>query len=84
MTTFILQLVTALGHMVMIWNTSSVKYNRLLNPIIIFGPFLVTQWICLRIGVLDGYFVPNGLQDNDILKGYFVNLKYINMLGIVP
>lgn len=55
-----------------------------MNPIIVFCPFLITQWINLRIGVLDDYFVPNGLQSNEVLKNYFLNLKYIDILGTAP
>lgn len=84
MTTFLLQLLILVLHFIMIWKTSQIPYNKLINPIIIFCPFLITQWINLRIGLIRGYFLPNGYQDNYVLRDYFVNLEYVNMLGTVP
>ena len=69
----------------MIGCTSGVKYNKLINPIIIFGPLLVAQWIVIRIGVINDYFAPNALHDNDnIILSYFQNGSYIGIFGIVP
>lgn len=71
----------------MIGLTYRIKYNKILNPIIIFGPLLIAQWIVLRIGVIQGYFYPNLLQDSasgNIIRGYFTSGQYINVFGIVP
>lgn len=84
MTTYILQLAVVVVHWIALWRTHLVPYNKLVNPIIIFCPLLVTQWIVLRIGVVTGFFVPNALQGNQVIKGYFTDLKYTEMLGIVP
>lgn len=51
------------------------------------APFLIVQYIIIRIGVLAGYFYPNALQDatyGNIIQQYFSNIKYINIFGIVP
>lgn len=84
MTTFLFQLVVLFGHLIMIWQTHRVTYNKLINPIILFCPFLITEWVNLRVGLIKGYFLPNGVQDNYILRDYFINLSYINMIGIIP
>lgn len=84
MTTFILQLALVLAQWGMIWQSHHVTYNKLINPIIIFCPFLITQWIVIRIGPLTGYFMPNALQNGDIIKTYFTNAQYVNFLGTVP
>jgi hypothetical protein len=68
---------------------SNVKYNKLLNPIVLFGPLLLIQWIILRVGVMDGYFTPNALHDTDsTILGYFTTgdaaVNYVNILGIIP
>ena len=64
----------------------SVKYNKIVNPIIFFAPLLLAQWIIIRIGVLDNYFTPNALQDDDsIILNYFSSAaNYIGVLGIIP
>jgi hypothetical protein len=85
--TAVLQLAAVLGICLMIGLTYRIKYNKVLNPIIIFGPLLIAQWIVLRIGVIQGYFYPNLLQDSasgNIIRGYFTSGQYINVFGIVP
>ena len=84
MTTFLFQLIVMFGQLIMIWKTHLISYNKLVNPIILFCPFLITEWVNLRIGLIKGYFLPNGVQDNYVLRDYFLNLSYINMIGIVP
>lgn len=82
-----LQLGVVLIHCIFIGLTYRISYNKLLNPIVIFVPFLIVQWIILRVGVLTGYFYPNALQDatyGNIIKNYFYNAKYINIFGIIP
>ena len=83
-----LQYASVLGFCVFIGFTYKIKYNKLLNPISIFGPMLILQWIILRIGVIDGYFYPSALQDsthgNNAIKNYFLNGNYINIFGIIP
>lgn len=80
-----MQAAATIGHAIMIGFTYRVKYNKLLNPIFIFGTLLLVQWVIIRIGVLDGYFAPNALQDsNNIILGFFIDISYINILGIVP
>lgn len=72
---------------IMIGATHLVKYNKLVNPIVIFGPMLIVQYIIMRIGVVNGYFYPNALQDSlhgAIIKGYFLTGKYVNIFGIIP
>lgn len=84
MTTFIFQLAVVLAQWFMIYLSHHVTYNKLVNPIIIFCPFLITQWIVVRIGPLNGYFMPNALQDGSVIKSYFTSAQYINFLGTVP
>ena len=84
MTTFILQIVVVLAQWIMIWRSHQVSYNKLINPFVLFAPFLITQWIIIRIGVLDNYFAPNAIHDNTIIKNYFINGQYINILGTIP
>ncbi len=87
MTTIALQLGIVLIHCFFIGFTYRISYNKILNPIVIFGPFLIVQWIVQRIGVIDGYFYPSALQDvshNNIILNYFINGKYINIFGIIP
>ena len=84
MTTFILQIVVTFAHWIMILKTHQVPYNKLINPIILFCPFLIVQWIIIRIGVVNNYFLPNGLQNNEVLKNYFINLNYVNFIGTIP
>lgn len=82
-----LQLGIVLIHCFFIGFTYRISYNKVLNPIAIFGPFLIAQWVVLRIGVIDGYFYPNALQDashGNIIFNYFFNAKYINIFGIIP
>ena len=69
----------------MIGCSKGIKYSKIVNPIIFFGAFLVTQWVILRIGVISGYFGPNALNDtNNIILNYFLTGKYIGIFGIVP
>ena len=85
LTTICLQLAVTIGQAIMIGFTYRIKYNKLLNPILIFGPLLLIQWIIIRIGVLSNYFYPNALQDtNGIIVGFFTNFEYVNILGMVP
>ena len=80
-----MQAAATIGHAIMIGFTYRVKYNKLLNPIFIFGTLLLVQWIIIRIGVLDGYFAPNAIQDsNNIILGFFIDISYVNILGIIP
>lgn len=82
---FAAQLAITIGHAIMIGFTSQIKYNKLLNPILIFGSLLVTQWIIIRIGVITDYFYPNALQDtNGTILGFITKIEYINILGIIP
>lgn len=86
-TTAALQLAIVVIHCVLINYTHKIKYNKLVNPIVLLGPALIVQYIIIRIGALSGYFYPNALQDStygDIIKNYFYNIKYINIFGIVP
>ena len=64
----------------------NVKYNKIINPIIFFAPLLLAQWIIIRIGVLNEYFAPNALNDNDnIILNYFSSAaNYIGVLGTIP
>lgn len=83
--TIALQFGAVLGSAIMIGCTKGVKYNKLVNPIIIFGPMLVAQWIIIRIGVLNGYFAPNALNDDsNIILNYFLTGGYIGIFGTVP
>lgn len=84
MTSFILQILITLVQGIMIWRTHQISYNKLINPIILICPFLIVQWIIIRIGVVNDYFKPNGLQNNEVIKNYFINGSYINFLGTVP
>ena len=81
---FILQVVVLFGHAIMIGCTSRVTYNKLINPIMLFGPLLAVQWIIMRVGPINNHFYPNILQDRVIIRGYFTELDYINILGTVP
>lgn len=41
----------------------------------------------MRVGVIDGYFYPNAIQDaahGSIIKSYFSSGKYVNIFGIIP
>lgn len=80
-----LQLAVTLGQAIMIGFTYRIKYNKLLNPIFIFAPLLVAQWVIIRIGVIPEYFYPNALDDrNGTIMGFLTNIEYINILGIIP
>ena len=68
---FIIQLVIVLLQAIMIGFTHKVKYNKLVNPILIFVPLLIAQWVILRVGVADGYYYPSMLQDGEEIRGYF-------------
>ena len=86
-TTVSLQLAVVVIHCLLINFTHKIKYNKLVNPIVMLAPFLIVQYIIIRIGVLAGYFYPNALQDatyGNIIQQYFSNIKYINIFGIVP
>lgn len=55
----------------------------------LFVPFLIVQYLIFRIGVIDGYFYPNAIQDaktGNIIKSYFMggSSAYVNVLGIIP
>jgi hypothetical protein len=47
-----------------------IKYNKLINPIVIFGPFVIVQWIVFRIGAINGYFYPNAIQQGSVILAY--------------
>ena len=80
-----LQLGATLGHALMIGFTYRVKYNKVLNPILLFAPLVVIQWVIIRVGVINGYFYPNALQDeNGVILGFFTSFSYINIFGMVP
>ena len=83
-TTFCLQIVVVLAHIIMIGCTKKVKYNKIINPILLFCPLIITQWVIMRVGPVDGYFYPNMLQDGSVIRGYFTNFNYVNVLGIIP
>lgn len=71
----------------MIGCTYRIKYNKIINPIIFFGPFVIIQYIIHRIGGLNGYFYPNALQDashGGIIKNYFLTGQYVGVFGIIP
>lgn len=79
-----LQFVVAFLSALMIGYTHRVKYNKLINPIMLFGPLIATQWVIMRVGPINGYFYPNIIQDGQIIRGYFASLDYLNVLGIIP
>lgn len=85
MTSFLLAFVVLVIFLIMLVLTKKIKYNKLLNPIVIFGPLLIVLWVICRIGVVTGYFFPSALQDqNGIILKYFTSGDYIGILGTVP
>lgn len=62
MTTFALQVAVVILHAMMIGFTHRVKYNKIVNPYILFIPLLIVQWVVLRVGVINTYFSPNALD----------------------
>ena len=84
-TTISLQFAVILFSAIMIGCSKGIKYSKLVNPIVFFGPLLVTQWVVLRVGVISGHFGPNALSDpNNIILNYFTNGTYIGIFGIIP
>lgn len=84
LTTVSLQLGIVLIQSMFIRLTLKIKYNKLLNPIVIFAPFVIVQWIICRIGAINEYFYPNLLQQGSIILNYFIKGEYINVLGFIP
>ena len=82
--TLTLQFIILLMECFMIGFTAKIKYNKLLNPIVIFGPIIAIGWLVLRIGVINGYFYPNLLKDGEAIRNYFTDFCYINFLGTIP
>ena len=84
-TTICLQYVGLLASALMISCSRGIKYNKIINPILLLGPFLIVQWLIIRIGVVEGYFAPNALYDsNSIILNYFLKGQYVGILGVVP
>ncbi len=76
----------------MISCTMKIKYNRLFNPILIFCPFLIAYYIIVRIGMFNTYFYPRYIfiiysankDDSAIILGFFKDIDYVGILGIIP
>lgn len=67
--------------------TRKITYNKLLNPIVIVSPFLIVSYVICRIGVIDGYFTPNALNDtNNTILNYFIGNPgdFLGVLGTIP
>ena len=70
--------------LVMLYKTKKIKYNKLLNPIVVFGPFLLTAWILFRIGVVTSLFYPSAMTESSTILGYFTSGSYMGIIGTIP
>lgn len=77
----------------MVYNTQKIKYTKLINPIIIFSPFIIAYFLIVRIGVIQVHFYPkyfliiflSAFNDpQKIISSYFTSGDYIGILGIIP
>ena len=84
MTSLIITFVVLVIFLALLIHTKKVKYNKLLNPIIIFGSLLIVLVVICRVGVVNGYFYPSALQESQIINDYFTKGDYIGILGTIP
>lgn len=79
----------------MVYQTDTIKYSKLFNPILLICPFILIYWIIVRVGVLSDFFYPRYFSfiilyfsalndDSDIITGYFTGIDYVGILGIIP
>lgn len=60
----------------MIGMSHDIKYNKICNPIVVFGSLLIAYYLCCRIGVVNSYYYPNAVQD--AAHGYIIRTYLSN------
>ncbi len=85
---FLLQFVLLISYLIMIGKNQklSLKYNAIINPIVIFSIILGILWLIIRFGVILGdYYYPTAVNDYDgVVLGMWAERNWVAFFGVLP
>lgn len=86
MAVYISQFLLTLIYLIVIDRNEKIEYNKVLNPIVIFGGAWFIFVLIVRLGaILKSYYYPSAANDpTHILSSIFTSGNIMGILGVFP